>query len=212
MKRFFICFSLCLFLLYWGTTLLFIAPENPVSTPFFEKNKVFHYFLGQNWSLFVPPPKDNKKIYYTFYHKNSEKTIRFEVLESLLKRKIENAPFNSSESIRDYILFNSGSAVVWWSENYELEEMDQSAAICSEEEALAEKNEFIQSTYHFQMLKSYALVVAREHHIPLHDYEVSFTLAKVVIPDFEHRRKLMDKRIVLEEMEVFESEKFSLVP
>ncbi|HET8839334.1 MAG TPA: hypothetical protein VFM82_10120 [Flavobacteriaceae bacterium] len=189
-----------------------MAPKNSVFTPFFEENSAFRYFIGQNWSLFAPPPKDNKKLYYTFYRKNSTETRTFEVLESLLKLKISNAPFNSSESVRDFILSNSASNVIWWSENYFKVEHEKSDEHFSEEEALTQKTEFIESAYHFQMLKSYAVLVAKEHNISLDDYDFSFRLAKIDIPDYEDRKKLMDEEYVFEEHPVFESEKFSLEP
>lgn len=212
MRKVFIFTALFIFMVYWGITFLYVTPTNIISDTFFDKFRIARYFFGQNWSLFVPLPKDNKQLYYTFYRKDSNETHTYEVLESLLKLKTEQAPFNATESIREYILTNSESSVIWFAQNYVPEKSENTCNSLSQEEITLQKLQFLNTTYHFQMLKSFAVVIAKEHGLRPEDYYFSIKLVSLKIPDFENRQELLKKDNVPEIEMVFESKKFLVQP
>lgn len=184
-----------------------MASKNHIVPPFFEDRPLLRYCFNQNWSLFVPPPQFNKKLYYTFYKKGSNERITFEVFANLLKLKSGKAPFNGPEGIEEDILSYSQNSVIWWMENFR-ENNDENA----DAESSQAKLDFVQSTYSYQVLKGYSLFVAKQNNLPIDDYEVSFTVVRVSIPEFEEREKLMDEAFVFQEEVMFKSEKFPLVP
>lgn len=96
-------------------------------------------------------------------------------------------------------------------ENYQETENNKLKENC-DTDTNQEKLNFIQTTYYFQVLKRFSLSVAEQNNIPINDYEISFSLVRVEIPEFEDRKKLVDKGFVFPEKTLFESKKFSVVP
>lgn len=97
-----------LFLFYGIITLIFITPDNYININLIKYNKNFNSFFYQRWGFFAPPPQSDDRLYYVFKNKKKKSEILiFEVIEPLLKQKHANAPFNSKEDLKDYLISNS---------------------------------------------------------------------------------------------------------
>ena len=97
--------TLTIVAVYWGATLLYVLPDNPIRDRSAGFVDGFEVLFFQRWNFFAPPPTANTRLYYRFPYEDSTRT--FEVLRDITAAKRAAAPFNTEEETVDYILHGS---------------------------------------------------------------------------------------------------------
>lgn len=100
---------------YWLITLFFVFPANYLSVKGYYASKYFDLLFFQRWGFFAPPPTYNERLYYSFYKSDMHPTGTYEVLQNIYLEKQQKAPFNKKEEVIDYILSNSISTLIDYS-------------------------------------------------------------------------------------------------
>lgn len=195
-----------LFLFYGITTLIFSSPDNYINISLIEHSENFNTFLYQRWGFFAPPPQSDDRLYYVFEKKsNNSELIVYEVIEPLLKKKQEKAPFNSNEDLTDYLISNSiyliTDAIRAVRESFEYDSKIKNKKII-ESELTIKVNKIIESTKPFITLMNYSKKVAKNNKINYEDYNVYLKITQRKIPKFIDRN---NKNIKIKEQLIFDS-------
>ncbi|MEW7277772.1 hypothetical protein ABW636_04175 [Aquimarina sp. 2201CG1-2-11] len=207
--------TILVFIVYWGFTGVFVAPDNYINISLLEESKVFNTFLFQKWGFFAPPPKSNDRLYYNFTSKNDcIKAYTFEVMEPLVKQKSRKAPFNSSEDLLDYVLSNTINSICdgLFLVNESIKDIEEVEKISLTENQKIEKGKvYVQSTNEYKTLQNYAFYVATKNGLDPDNFYVDIQMSKVDLPKFIDRQKLsMTDSLTINESIIFESDKFTI--
>lgn len=197
-----------LFLFYFITTLIFSTPDNYINISLIEHTENFNSLFYQKWAFFAPPPQSNDRLYYIFEKKtNKSEIIIFEVVEPLLKEKINKAPFNSNEDLTDYLISNSlyliTDCIRMTRESFEYEAKSKNKKI-DEVELTKKVIEFIEKTKSYNTLLNYSKKVALNNNLKHEDYFVYIKISQKKIPKFIDRYNTNAK---IEEQLIFDNSK-----
>ena len=155
-----------------------------------EYSGLFQIFFYQRWGFFAPPPKSNDRLYYVFINKyDNSKILTFEVIESLLKDKHLNAPFNAKEDLIDYLLSNSIYALNDEVLNRREFLLDQKLDDNKKRVAINLIKEEIKRTNSFKTLMKYSDYIMQKNNHDKDSYEVSFYITQKRINSFFDRNK-----------------------
>ena len=89
-------------------TIIYNSPNNFIRIQFHDEMKIFGKFFFQRWSFFAPPPQNNFRLIYIFTDKqNPDKRYSYEALQPVTQAKRDKSPFNTKETVIDYILHSS---------------------------------------------------------------------------------------------------------
>lgn len=195
-----------LFLFYGIATLIFSSPDNFLNISLIEYNQKFNTFFYQRWGFFAPPPQSDDRLYYVFEKKiNKNDVIVFEVIEPLLKQKINNAPFNGKEDLVDYLISNSiylitdGIRTVRQTFEYDAKLKNK---VIDQLELTRKVNKVIEVTEPFKTLMNYSKKVALNNKLKYSEYNVYLKISQKKIPKFIDRYK---SRTNEEEQLIFDS-------
>lgn len=218
MKKVVPYFILTIFGFYWMCTLLYVSPKNYIKIELLEQEQLFTTFFFQKWGFFAPPPKYNDRLYFRFESKKDPtKSISFEVIEDLQKRKTRKAPFSSSEDILDYVIsgtlhgISDGLYAVEQSMQYEEEVIDSlKNSGYSETEKIEKRKAYVQETSNFKTLKNYALFLAEKNNLKnISDYNLQVEIAQIDLPKFADRHQINQDSVATEKL-IFRSDKIVL--
>lgn len=189
-KKIYTTLIIGLFFFYWSVTLIFVLPTNYISIQLTEYSGLFQTFFYQRWGFFAPPPKSNDRLYYVFINKyDNSKILTFEVIESLLKDKHLNAPFNAKEDLIDYLLSNSIYALNDEVLNRREFLLDQKLDDKKKRVAINLIKEEIKRTNSFKTLMKYSDYIMQKNNLDKDSYEVSFYITQKRINSFFDRNK-----------------------
>jgi hypothetical protein len=179
-----------LFISYWSITFFFTLPDNQLNLSYPEEAQLFKLVLFQKWGFFAPPPKHNHRVYLTFLD-NGVKIKTFEIIEPIIDKKQQEAPFNWKENTIDYVINNSVASIqniivnanqIY---NYELTENNK------ELELPALTRQMVQQSTPFKTLFNYSKVIAQRNGIDLQNHDLVLMITSKAIPKF-HKRLTSD--------------------
>ncbi|WP_212005183.1 hypothetical protein [Chitinophaga sp. HK235] len=202
-------FKIILFFLgcYWIITLFFIFPPNPLNISLDNMNNQFQSVFFQRWAFFAPPPKYNSRIYIVFIEKATSNKSVFEVLEPILRKKHNNAPFNTSAQIMDYIFASSligiDDKLKTMQDAYKGKEF-QTRHNLSDSLITDRIITQIENSTDFITLRNYALKIASEQNINIEKTSYQIQITRINLAQFVDR--MSAKR---EEKVIFSSHIFS---
>lgn len=195
--------------LYWLATLFFTAPDNYLKIQLFKEDQTFHKFFYQKWGFFAPPPQFNERLYCLVLDKKDSSQVKsFELMQPIIKQKVENAPFNNKADILDYILSNScmsiNNQLVTVKERIEYLEKEQKMSDMEKDSIV---RHHLEDTPQFQVLKNYIKEVAKKEKLDKEEYLISFMITNTPIPKFVKRN---DEQVKTEELLVYRSVPFAI--
>ncbi|CAA7392449.1 hypothetical protein [Chryseobacterium fistulae] len=208
MKNIVIYITFFIFITYWSITLFFTFPENPINVKNLKVRQCFDNFFYQQWSFFAPPATFNERLYFSYIYydpiTHNKKVRTFEALATITKEKRENAPFNKTQDVLDYII--SGSVHDMQNNLKEIFDMinaqdKRTGKTTPSDEKSKKVIEVIEKTESFSNLFNYAKIIAKNNNIPENNAECKITLTNLAIPKFVNKNSL-DKK---EEQTIFSS-------
>jgi hypothetical protein len=180
MNKILLFFITAIFLTYWGITIFFNLPDNPIKIIFSKEEQLFQGLLFQQWSFFAPPPKSNNKLYYFFKSKTGDsKILIYEALDSISINKQKHIPFNTTQEIQDYIMSGSISEITTFIYQYTNElktrypRGKESAII---EKAINDTWKMRQTIGGVETLIKYGRILAKNKNIDLAKNEMKFMI------------------------------------
>ena len=214
MKKIHYILTITVFSIYWGFTLIFVAPDNYISISLLDYSELFNTFLYQKWGFFAPPPKSNDRLYYNFTSKkDSLSSYTFEVMQPITSIKTKKAPFNSKEDILDYVLSNTintiNDGLVHINQTTDFEEEVEKNKV-SFSDKIERGKKYVQTTASYKTIQKYAYFVAKKNNLDAADFFIDIQITKLDLPKFADRYKLYsDNREQIEKI-IFQSDKFEL--
>lgn len=202
-RYFFSTLILGFFLLYGLITIIFVSPNNYLNITLSKYASVFDDVFYQRWGFFAPPPKSNDRLYFTYENKlDKSKKITYEILEPLLIKKSNEAPFNSAEEINDYLLSNSiyyiNDVIINIREKYKYELKNEKH---NEQQLQSIITKTIKKTKPYQTLLNYSKIVALRNNIDLKKHSIIIKISNVALPKFIDR----EKKLKCNEILIFDS-------
>jgi hypothetical protein len=181
---------LLVFLSYWGSTLFFTLPKNPLNIQAQKTNQVFVDNFFQAWSFFAPPPNFNDKLYVTIVSSEDSTAQTIELLESVTYRKTKNAPFNTKYQVLDYLLSSTIAGVEGDIRNLSSimnYENKVKPGKFSQEKITDSILNYVEKSYRFSTLKNYARKALNELNIDINKKKFQFKMVKQNHPQFVDR-------------------------
>ncbi|SED18592.1 hypothetical protein SAMN04489761_4550 [Tenacibaculum sp. MAR_2009_124] len=209
MKKVYYYIILLVYSSYWLMTFFFNAPDNYIKIQFFQEGDAFNKFFYQKWGFFAPPPQFDEKLYCLILSKKDTSEVKsFELMQAIIKEKVDKAPFNNKADVLDYILSNScisiNNQIVELKDRVEYLEKKRKLEAFEKDSIL---NRGLEVTSYYKVLKNYVQEVARKKNVNSKDYLVSFMITNTPIPKFVNRNK---DSVNVEESLVYRSKPFDI--
>jgi len=179
------------FVLYWGMTLLYCMPTNPVRIELHGYMEAFGKLFYQRWTFFTPPPKTNERVFFQYMNVR-DTTDRFtvEVLGEINAGRKKNPVFNVSQEVLENIVlrhsYNLNNILAAHHQSLKKAFPDSSERFLAIEMTRLMTGPATELPS-FRTLRNYASIVLAEHKQSGGTYKCRIIMASMPIVPFRHR-------------------------